>query len=182
MNADSLKKCIAYFVMVISGILIGILLIPTGILLLSIYLIWETADKVIYWLEVKKTNYEKWHFHDVSPIYLQLAHKLQYAILSGEICSGENIPTIREMSGTLHINSNTILKSYGIVKQNRLVIRTGNGRYTVTQDKAYIQAEKDKTIKELYCNYFSKMFELGFTKSEAVVFMQDFCENLTCHE
>lgn len=48
MNADSLKKCIAYFVMVISGILIGILLIPTGILLLSIYLIWETADKVIY--------------------------------------------------------------------------------------------------------------------------------------
>lgn len=30
-------------------------------------------------------NYEKWQFHDVSPIYLQLTHKLQYAILSGEI-------------------------------------------------------------------------------------------------
>lgn len=41
MKADSLKKCIAYFVMGISGIL----LIPTGILLLSIYLIWKTANE-----------------------------------------------------------------------------------------------------------------------------------------
>ena len=32
-------------------------------------------------------NYEKWQFHDVSPINLQLVHKLQYAILSGEIRS-----------------------------------------------------------------------------------------------
>lgn len=127
-------------------------------------------------------TYEKWQFHDVSPIYLQLAHKLQYAILSGEICSGENIPTIREMSGILHINPNTVLKSYGIVKQNGLVVCTGNGQYTVTQNKAYIQAEKDKNIKELCCNYFSKMFELEFVKSEALMFMQDFCENLTCHE
>lgn len=52
MNTDSLKKYIAYFVIGISGIL----LIPTGILLLSIYLIWKTADKVIYWLEVKKNE------------------------------------------------------------------------------------------------------------------------------
>jgi GntR family transcriptional regulator len=107
---------------------------------------------------------------------------LQYAILSGEICSGENIPTIREMSGILHINSNTVLKSYGIVKQNGLITRSKNSHYTVTQDKAYIQAEKDKTVKELCCNYFSKMFELGFTKSEALMFMQDFSKKLTGHE
>lgn len=133
-------------------------------------------------MEVNKTNYEKWQFHDVSPIYLQLAHKLQYAILSDEICSGENIPTIREMSGILHINPNTVLKSYRIAKQNGFITRLGNGRYTVTQDKAYIQAEKDKTVKILCCNYFSKMFELNYTKSEASVLMQDFCKNLTCNE
>lgn len=127
-------------------------------------------------------NYEKWQFHDVSPIYLQLAHKLEYAILSGEICSGENIPSVREMSGILHINPNTVLKSYGIVRQNDLIIRFPNGRYTVTQDTAYIQSEKDKTVNTLCCNYFSKMFELGFIKSEAIRYVQEFCDNLTCHK
>ena len=80
------------------------------------------------------------------------------------------------MSGILHINSNTVLKSYGIVKQDRLITRSKNGRYTVTQDKAYIQAEKDKTVRGFCCNYFSKMFELGFSK--AIIFIQDYSKRL----
>lgn len=127
-------------------------------------------------------DYTEWVFHDIEPIYLQLAHKLKYAILSGEICSGEHIPSARKMAGILHLNSNTVLKSYKTVEESGLIICSKNGVYTVVQDKVYIEAEKESAMNQLCCNYFSKMFELSFTKSEALMFIQDFCKKLTCHE
>ena len=35
-------------------------------------------------------NYEKWAFHDITPISRQLTQKLIYAILSNELSSGDN--------------------------------------------------------------------------------------------
>ena len=62
-------------------------------------------------------NYEKWAFHDITPISRQLTQKLIYAILSNELSSGDSIPSVREMAEILHINPNTVLKSYKAVKQ-----------------------------------------------------------------
>ena len=53
-------------------------------------------------------DYENWVFHDVTPIYLQLCNKMLYKILCGNLCSGESIPSIREMAKLLHINPNTV--------------------------------------------------------------------------
>lgn len=47
-------------------------------------------------------NYEKWAFHDITPISRQLIQKLIYAILSNELSSGDSIPSVREMAEILH--------------------------------------------------------------------------------
>lgn len=67
-------------------------------------------------------NYEKWAFHDITPISRQLIQKLIYAILSNELSAGDSIPSVREMAEILHINPNTVLKSYKAVKQEHLII------------------------------------------------------------
>ncbi len=126
-------------------------------------------------------NYEDWVLNDVTPIYLQLYNKLMYGILSGNIRLGETIPSVREMAEILHINPNTVLKAYKAVKQEQLISSKG-GKYFVTQDTDYIQQVKQTTVKELCCSYLSKMFALGFTKSEAVEQMQSYCDKLTCHK
>ena len=118
-------------------------------------------------------NYEDWVLNDVTPIYLQLYNKLMYGILSGNIRLGETIPSVREMAEILHINPNTVLKAYKAVKQEQLISSKG-GKYFVTQDTDYIQQVKQTTVKELCCSYLSKMFALGFTKSEAVEQMQSY--------
>lgn len=122
-------------------------------------------------------EYEKWAFHDISPIFNQLTQKLLYAILNNELSSGQSIPSVREMAKILHINPNTVLKSYKAVKQERLICLKG-GKYFVTQDTDYIQQVKQTIIKELCCSYLSKMFALGFTKAEAVEQMQSYCDKL----
>lgn len=122
-------------------------------------------------------NYEKWAFHDITPISRQLTQKLIYAILSNELSSGDSIPSVREMAEILYINLNTVLKSYKVVKQEQLISSKG-GKYFVTQDKDYIQQVKQHTVKKLCCSYLSKMFALVFTKSEAVEQMQSYCDKL----
>ena len=87
-------------------------------------------------------NYEKWAFHDITPISRQLIQKLIYAILSNELSSGDSIPSVREMAEILHINPNVVLKSYKAVKQEHFIICSKGGKYSVTQDYDCIQQVK----------------------------------------
>lgn len=111
------RKCLSYTITGISVILIGILLIPVGILLMLIFILWTSTDEILRLLE-EKMNYEKWAFHDITPISRQLIQKLIYAILSNELSAGDSIPSVREMAEILHINPNTVLKSYKAVNKN----------------------------------------------------------------
>ena len=127
-------------------------------------------------------NYEKWAFHDITPISRQLTQKLTYAILSNELSSGDSIPSVREMAEILHINPNSVLKSYKSVKQERLIICSKGKKYSVTQDYDRIQQVKQNTVKELCCSYLSNMFALGFSKSEAIEQLRNYCDKLSCHQ
>lgn len=175
------RKCLSYTITGISVILIGILLIPVGILLMLIFILWTSTDEILRLLE-EKMNYEKWAFHDITPISRQLIQKLIYDILSNELSYGDSIPSVHEMAEILHINPNTVLKSYKAVKQEHLIICSKGGKYSVTQDYDCIQQVKQNTIKELCCSYLSKMFALGFSKSEAIEQLQNYCDKLSCHQ
>ena len=135
------RKCLSYTITGISVTLIGLLLIPVGILSMLIFILWTSTDEILRLLE-EKMNYEKWAFHDITPISRQLIQKLIYAILSNELSSGNSIPSVREMAEILHINPNTVLKSYKAVKQEHLIICSKDGKYSVTQDYDYIQQVK----------------------------------------
>lgn len=135
-----------------------------------------------YWKGGNLMDYENWVFHDVTPIYQQLCDKMSYSILNGNLRSGETIPSIREMAKLLHINPNTVAKSYKMIKQEQLIICSRSGKFIVTQDIKYIQYKKQETVNILCCSYMSKMLELGFNKSEAVELMKSFCEKIKFHD
>lgn len=127
-------------------------------------------------------NYEKWAFHDISPISQQLIRKLKYAILSNELSCGVEVPSAREMAELLHINPNTVLKSYKVLKQEQLISCSTGRKYFVTQDSTYVKQVRQDIINELCCSYLSQMFALGFNKQEAIEKLQIYCDNLHCHK
>ena len=122
--------------------------------------------------------YEEWQFHNIDPIYQQLAYKLLYSILSGKISAGEALPSVGEMAKILHINPNTVMRAYKIVSNDKLIVSYRNGQYSVTTDEQYIAKKREDTAKVLCCSYFDNMFALGFSKDEAIRFIQDYSKRL----
>lgn len=122
--------------------------------------------------------YDEWVFHDVEHIYLQLIKKIRCAIYSGQLSAGEKIPFVREMAKILHINPNTVMRAYKIVSNDKLIVSYRNGQYSVTTDEQYIAKKREDTAKVLCCSYFDNMFALGFSKDEAIRFIQDYSKRL----
>lgn len=119
-------------------------------------------------------NYTEWSFNEESPIYTQLAHKLRYSILSGRLLPGENIPSIRSMADTLHLNVNTVARSYRLINQDGLISTNRNKRYIVTLDSTLIERNRIQEVRLLCHNYIKVMSELGFSQTDILSFIQEY--------
>ena len=116
-------------------------------------------------------EYNKWAFHDIEPVYLQLIHKIKYAILSKRLSAGESLPSVREMANLLRISSNTVQKAYNHMHHLGLIASTSNKHYSVIANESYILQKRDEEARELCCQYLSNMISLGLSKNEAVDFL-----------
>lgn len=119
-------------------------------------------------------NYSEWTFNEKSPIYIQLCHKLRYSILGGKLLPGETIPSVRNMATMLHLNVNTVAKTYRLINQDDLIFTQGKRNYCVTLDSTLIQKKRIQEIERLCHNYISVMAELGFSKKEILSFIQEY--------
>ena len=82
------------------------------------------------------------------------------------------------MAKILHINPNTVMRAYKIVSNDKLIVSYRNGQYSVTTDEQYIAKKRVDIVKKLCCSYLNNMFALGFSKDEAIRFIQDYFERL----
>jgi GntR family transcriptional regulator len=63
------------------------------------------------------------------PTYLQLVHQVEHALRLGILRPGDQLPTAKEVVGSLAINPNTVLKAYRELDRAGLVA-TQQGRGT----------------------------------------------------
>jgi GntR family transcriptional regulator len=64
------------------------------------------------------------------PIYRQLVEQVRREVMSGRLVSGDQLPTLREVVDALAINPNTVMKAYGVLEHEGLVIRRqGTGTF-----------------------------------------------------
>ena len=64
------------------------------------------------------------------------------------------------------------------MSNDKLIVSYRNGQYSVTTDEQYIAKKREATAKVLCCSYFDNMFALGFSKDEAIRFIQDYSKRL----
>ena len=61
-------------------------------------------------------------------VYVQIENSVQYAISSGRLKPGDQLPAVRELSDRLKVNTNTVSKSYrDLVVMGLLYTRRGMG-------------------------------------------------------
>lgn len=111
-------------------------------------------------------------FDNNTPIYIQLVEQLKMYIISGNIKSGERLPSVRELALLTKVNPNTMQKALVELENLKLIYteRT-NGKY-VTTDSKLINKYKLEYAKELTREYFSKMDSIGLTKDEVKIYIE----------
>lgn len=67
------------------------------------------------------------------PPYLQIVQQVRQALLLGYLCSGDQLPTVKEVVASLAINPNTVVKAYRQLEHEGLVTaRPGQGTFVTS--------------------------------------------------
>lgn len=109
-----------------------------------------------------------WTFDEKSPIYLQIAHNVKLQIVSQEIKSGEQLPTVRDYAETAGVNPNTMQRAFAELEREGMVYsqRTA-GRFVTTNHELIAQKRHELAEKEL-STFVDNMRKIGLSKDEII--------------
>lgn len=101
------------------------------------------------------------------PVYRQIIDQVQAGIASGNLVSGEQIPTVRQAAVDLAINPNTVLRAYREL-EIRGVLDTHQGTGTFISERQVPQddAERDRQLEQLVSEFVARAGAGGFTVRE----------------
>ncbi len=72
------------------------------------------------------------HFDNPTPPYLQIVEQISRAVASGQLATGDALPSIRRLAERLRVNRNTVDKAFRELEQRGVVeIRRGKGAFVL---------------------------------------------------
>lgn len=97
-------------------------------------------------------------FSNDKPIYIQMADRLCDEIVSGKYGDDDRIPSVREYSVLLEVNTNTAVKAYDALARDNIIYNKRGLGYFVTQGarKQIMKVRRkefmEQTLPELFRN------------------------------
>jgi GntR family transcriptional regulator len=112
--------------------------------------------------------WEQWRlaFDDRMPIYRQIILRFSQAFVCGDIQPGERIPSIRELSALLKINTNTIQRVYQEMERDEMINSKRGTGYFFTEDKKMIEKIRRSLAQESLSRFVDEMRALGCADTE----------------
>ena len=110
-------------------------------------------------------------FSNDKAIYVQMADRLCDEILAGKYQDDDRIPSVREYSVLLEVNTNTAVKAYDeLARANIIYNKRGLGYFVTKGAKKQILKERKKEfIKNRLPELFRQMQLLGITLEDVKV-------------
>ena len=104
-------------------------------------------------------------FSNDKPIYIQIADRLMDEILADTYKDDDRIPSVREYSVLLEVNTNTAVKAYDeLARANIIYNKRGLGYFVTPGAKKQILKERKRLfMKEQLPELFRQMKLLGIT-------------------
>ncbi len=116
----------------------------------------------------------KFNFDNNTPIYVQIVEQIKTSIISGDLKSGERLPSVRDLALECKVNPNTMQKALLELEETGLIYteRT-NGKF-ITEDTALILSFKKKYADELSANFLRGMQGIGYDNLSALKYIEKF--------
>lgn len=113
-------------------------------------------------------------------IYLQIAERVHDDVLSGALCPGRRLPSVREYAAAVQVNPNTVMRTYELLARDGIITnRRGIGFFLTDEAPAII---RDLRIARLMNSELPALFRrvalLGVTPDElAAAYARYLAEN-----
>ena len=83
------------------------------------------------------------------PIYEQITSQIKALIMSGELETGEPIPSMRALAKSLHVSVITVQKAYEDLQRDGFIETTvGRGSFVSARNKYFYQEEQQRQAEE----------------------------------
>ncbi len=113
--------------------------------------------------------------HDPLPIYAQLERTIKLAIATGEMQTGDQLPTVRQLAVELRVNANTIAKVYAeLERQGVVATRRGVGTFIQASSAGIPRSERAHALQALVQRYLTEAAASGFSAEELIEQMRRF--------
>src|SRR6266849_9335293 len=110
-----------------------------------------------------------------TPLYHQLERSIRFAIATGKLALGDQLPTVRQLAVDLRINANTVAKVYAELERLGIVeTRRGVGTFVKARHfEAARDKDRERELRELEDRFLSRIAILGFSAEEAIDHLKD---------
>ena len=117
-----------------------------------------------------------WTITDSGPIWVQLHEQLMQRISAGVYPKGSRLPTVRELAAEAGVNPNTMQRALAQLEADGLVVTNRTAGRTVTEDGEVLSRMCRQLAREQIQAYFDGMERLGFTRQQAIAFVENWKE------
>jgi len=104
------------------------------------------------------------------PLYAQLTRAIQFAIATGRLKVGEQLPTVRQLAVDLRVNANTVAKVYAELERSGIVeTRRGVGTFVCARHfEATSNQDHQRHLRELVDRFVEEAAAMGFTSDDLI--------------
>jgi len=106
-----------------------------------------------------------------TPLYHQLKRSIKFAIATGRLRIGDQLPTVRQLAVDLRINANTVAKVYAELERLG-VLETRRGVGTFVQDRpaeaTFSRRDRERNLRELADHFIAETHTRGFSLDEVI--------------
>ena len=104
------------------------------------------------------------------PLYAQLTRAIQFAIATGRLRIGEQLPTVRQLAVDLRVNANTVAKVYAELERSGILeTRRGVGTFVSARHlESSHRNEHENHLKELVDRFVEEAEAMGFSHDDLI--------------
>jgi GntR family transcriptional regulator len=107
------------------------------------------------------------------PFYRQIIEQVKFSIASGDLSSGDRLPTVRQLAVDLSINPNTVIRAYRELEiEGMLDTQQGSGTFVSDRLPDIDQLERQRMLDQILTDMLARASAYGFTLDEVLQGLQ----------
>ena len=113
------------------------------------------------------------------PVYRQLMEQVRHYVAGGVLGAGDGLPSIRELARALAVNPTTIVKAYGELEhEGVIVLRHGRGAFVAEHPPKWPEARRRERLEVLATQLAVEARQMGASDEEAMEALQHALDTL----